>query len=509
MPSLTPPNILLIMSDEHGAAFSGPYGHPFIATPAMDRLAVEGVTFEAAYCNNPLCVPSRLSFLTGRYTMNCGGWDNATPLGVDALTWPYLLRRRGYDTALAGKMHLIGPDQLHGFERQLATDLHAQLAHPLFPWEDGVPEATQPWPGVFETGSPLPAQGRHAAVPDEASQGPSIPTGPGTTPEIIADDEATERAVAYLEDYAAGRGEAGATASAGRPFALCVGLIAPHFPFVVPEPYFSRYYPEHADLPTLPPGHLDSLPPAAARLRRAFGFWGHSDDQIRRARAAYYGLISYLDDKIARLLETLDQTGLTNETLVIHTSDHGEMLGEHGLWRKMCFYEQGARVPLQIRWPGRASAGTRVARCVSLVDLSATIVDAAGADEPAARLDGHSLARLLQGDEAGWIDEAFCEHTAHGTDRPRAMLRRGQWKICLSGRDAADLETELYDLAEDPGEFDNLAGRPAVRERQRELTRALLDRWDPAGIDSRIRVSQAERALLREAAAKGASAPLF
>lgn len=499
------PNILLIMSDEHGAAFSGTYGHPFIATPAMDRLAVEGTTFDAAYCNNPLCVPSRLSFMTGRYTMNCEGWDNAKPLSIDTITWPYLLRRRGYTTALSGKMHLIGPDQLHGFHRQLASDLHAQLVHPVFPWEDGIPEATEPWPGVFEAGPRVPAQGRQAGVPTESSPEPAIPTGPGTTPEIIADDEATDRAITYLRDYAAGRGEPGTAASAGRPFALCVGLIAPHFPFVVPEPYFSRYYPEHADLPNLPPEHLADLPPAAERLRRAFGFWGHSDEQIGRARAAYYGLVTYLDDKIAQLLNTLDETGLTDRTIVIHTSDHGEMLGEHGLWRKMCFYEQTARVPLQIRWPGRADAGGRVARCVSLVDVTATIIDAADADDPAASLDGHSLAGLIAGDEVDWTDEAFCEHTAHGTDRPRAMLRRGTWKICLSGRDTAELETELYDLATDPGEFDNLAGQPSARAKQEELTHALLGRWDPAQIDERIRASQAERALLREAT--GSSMP--
>ena len=379
------------------------------------------------------------------------GLGQRKPLSTDTVTWPYLLRRRGYDTALSGKMHLIGPDQLHGFHRQLASDLHSQLVHPVFPWEDGIPEATEPWPGMFEAGPRVPAQGRQAGVPTESSPEPAIPTGPGTTPEIIADDEATDRAITYLWDYATGRGEPGAAASAGRPFALCVGLIAPHFPFVVPEPYFSRYYPEHADLPNLPPGHLADLPPAAERLRRAFGFWGHSDEKVSRARAAYYGPVTYLDDKIARLLDTLDETGLKDRTVVIHTSDHGEMLGEHGLWRKMCFYEQTARVPLQIRWPGRTDASRRVARCVSLVDVTATIIDAAGADDPAAPLDGHSLAGLIAGDEEGWTDEALCEYTAHGTNRPRAMLRQGTWKIFLSGRDVAELETELYRPCHGPG----------------------------------------------------------
>ena len=218
------PNILLLLTDEHGAQFSGTYGHPFIATPAMDRLAAEGVTFDAAYCNNPLCVPSRLSFITGQYTHRCRGWDNATPLPPDAVTWPHLLRAQGYDVALSGKMHLIGEDPLHGFQEQLARDLHIELQHPIFPWDDGIPEASEPWPGVVRTDSRVPPgpDGVEAEAAGGGEDFDSPPTGPGRTPEIDADDDATAAAVAYLRSRAHGR--------TGRPFALCVGLIAPHFP---------------------------------------------------------------------------------------------------------------------------------------------------------------------------------------------------------------------------------------------------------------------------------------
>ena len=124
MPPTEQPNLLVIMSDEHGPMFSSAYGHPLVRTPNMDRLAESGTTFDAAYCNSPLCVPSRLSFMTGRFVSRCKGWDNATPLPSDAVTWPYLLRSLGYDVALSGKMHLIGPDTLHGFDAQLAYDPH-------------------------------------------------------------------------------------------------------------------------------------------------------------------------------------------------------------------------------------------------------------------------------------------------------------------------------------------------------------------------------------------------
>ena len=472
------PNIVVLLSDEHGAQFSSTYGHPSIATPAMDRMAAEGATFDAAYCNNPLCVPSRLSFMTGRYTHNCRGWDNATPLPADAVTWPYLLRSQGYEVVLSGKMHLVGADQLHGFERQLGRDLHADLSIEPGRWSEPLPEAKAPWRGVVGKG--------HEA------------TGPGRTPEIDADDEAVDAAVRFIGE----RDPADA-----RPFALCVGIIAPHYPFVVPEPFFSQYWPEHADLPDLPPGHLDELPPAAQRLRSICGFWGHTDEQVRRARAAYYGLVSYTDDKLRQLLDALDGSGLAENTVVVHTSDHGEMLGEHGLWRKMSFYEQSARVPLQIRWPGQASAGRRIVECVSLVDVTATLADVAGvaADQrQSLGLDGSSLAPVVAGEPGR--DEAFVELTSHGTDRPRAMLRRGTWKLCLSGGEP--LEAELYDLDADPGEFVNLACDPAAADVESQMTEELLSRWDWRAIDERIRQSQRERRLILDVAAhQGEPAP--
>ncbi len=493
------PNLLIVMTDEHGAQFSETYGHPFIRTSAMDRLAREGATFDSAYCNNPLCVPSRLSFMTGRYSHNCQGWDNVTPLPVETVTWPYLLRAQGYEVVLSGKMHLIGPDSLHGFERQLSVDLHAELRHPVYRWGAGIKEATEPWTGVTRTGARVP-EGSSQFTADTGGKDPMkqpVETGPGITPEIEADDLSVERAIAFLNSRR----------STDSPFALCVGLIAPHFPFVVPEPFFSQYFPDYADLPELPAGHLDSLPVASKRLRRLFGFWGHTDEQVRRARAAYYGLISYADSKIGEILEVLDQTGLSNNTVVVHTSDHGEMLGEHGLWRKMSFYEQSVRVPLQIRWPGRSVPGQRIPECVSLVDVTATLIDAAGADSSG--FDGHSLVGLVDQSERArtmWSDEVFAEDTSHGTDRPRAMLRRGHWKFCMSG--GKDPEAELYNLTEDPGEFINRSGDKDIKDIESDMRNSLLERWEPEIIDAKVRAHQDSAALIRSTAKPG-NPPLF
>jgi choline-sulfatase len=324
----------------------------------------------------------------------------------------------------------------------------------------------------------------------------TVPTGAGTTLEIEVDDEAEQAAIDYLKQRAA----------SDQPFALCVGFIAPHFPFVVPEPYFSDYWPENADLPDIPEGHLDKLPVAAQRLRRAFGFWGHTEDQVRRARAAYYGLITYLDRKIGNLLDALEKAGLAKNTVVVYTSDHGEMLGEHGLWRKMCFYEEAARIPLQIRCPSLFPAGKRVSQCVSLVDLTATVLDLAGISPEDQKgrwqVDGDSLLPLFRkgerGNEGTWKDEAFAEHNAHGTDRPRAMLRSDKWKLCCGyGR---PLELELYDLASDPGEFHNLAEDSRFHSERNALMGRLFQLWDGAEVDRRVRRSQQERAVIRSAA---------
>jgi choline-sulfatase len=462
------PNFLVIMSDEHGAQFSSTYGHPIIETPNMDRLAEQGVTFDANYCNSPLCIPSRASFMTGQYVSTNEIWDNTKPVPVDRLTWPYLLRNEGYDTALSGKMHLVGPDPLHGFDEQLSRDPHIEEPLGHFRWSDGIPKAAEDWYGVREA-------------------------NPGVSLMIEADDAMEEAAVEYLSDPA--RHE--------KPFAMCVGFIAPHFPFVVPERYFSKYYPDNLDMPDLPPGHLDNLPPSARRLRRMFGLdgdWTH--DEIARARAAYFGLCTYLDDKIGHLLDTLEAQGLAENTVVVYTSDHGDMLGEHGLWRKMCFYEQSARVPLQISWPSRFKGGQRVAQVVSNVDAVATILELAGIDISKWKLDGQSLVRALNGDTSGLRDIAISEHFAHGTDRAMGMVRSGRWKLCYGHGDPPELE--LYDLEADPGEFTNLAAVAEHAQVQQRLLKILLDQWgDPDALTARIVRDQEDREIVRNVTGAG------
>ncbi len=450
------PNLLIIMSDEHAPMYSSLHGHPLVQTPNMERLAALGTTFDNAYCNSPLCMPSRMSFMTGRFIHHQDTWDNACPLRVDALTWAHLLRSAGYEVVLSGKQHFCGPDRLHGFQEQLARDLHAELAHPVFDWSEGVIPAQQPWGALAEA-------------------------GPGRSTEIEVDDLAQQRALDWLRD----------PARADRPWALNVSFIAPHFPFIVPQRFWDMYPPDRIDMPDIPPGHLASLHPVYQRLRAMFGFVDFEEELVRRARAGYYGLISYLDEKIGELLDALEASGQLENTVVIHLSDHGEMNGEHGMWRKSNFYEASVRVPLQIAWPGQLPAGQRLPQVVSLVDVVATMLELAGVEAPVS-LDGDSLVGLLKGQNADWKDEAFAEYCGHGVTAPMAMLRRGRYKFNFSLGDPP----ELYDLQGDPGEFHNLAGGTAYAGVEAELQASLLSHWDPQEIETRVRRSQRERILL-------------
>jgi len=429
----------------------------------MNRLADNGVTFTNAYCNSPLCVPSRMSFMTGRYIHHIGAWDNAAPLPSDTATWAHLLRAVGYDVVLSGKQHFCGQDQLHGFRAQLARDLHAEWYHGLIDWEKGTPPAARPWQGLY-----------HA--------------GPGTTEEIKVDDLVEAQALAYLRD----------PARKDQPWALNVSFIAPHFPLIAHQRFLDLYPPDDIDLPEIPPGHLENQHPVYKRMRSMFGLVDFPEEFVRRGRAGYYGLITYLDEKLGRLLEALEETGQRDNTLVIYTSDHGEMNGEHGMWRKSNFYEPSVRVPLQLAWPGHLPVGCRIDEVVSLVDLTATIVDIAGATQ-IAPMDGESLLSLMLGDEENWKDFAFSEYTAHGVKRPMAMLRRGRYKLNYSLGD----QPELFDLQEDPNEFRDLASAPAYRPVIDELQSQLLAHWDAVNLERRVRQSQKER-LLIEAATGGA-----
>ena len=458
------PNILLIMSDEHAPQYSATYGHPLVKTPNMNRLAEMGTTFQNTYCNSPLCGPSRMSFMTGRYIHHIRAYDNATPLPSDTITWPHLLRSVGYDVVLSGKQHFVGTDQLHGFEAQLSRDLHAELwtkngvLKGTPNWANGIVDAKQPWGGLAKA-------------------------GPGHTTELEVDDHVEEATLAYLRD----------PERKNKPWCINASFIAPHFPLIAPQRFWDMYPLDEIDLPDIPPDHLENQHPVYQRMRRAFGCADFPEELVRRGRAGYYALITYLDEKIGRLIDCLEETGQLENTLIIHTSDHGEMNGEHGMWRKSNFYDASARIPLQMAWHGVIAQNKRINETVSLVDVIATLADITNTTT-ITPLDGDSLLPFMTTGDPTWKDEAFSEYLAHGVKRPMAMLRQGDYKFNYSLGDAP----ELYDLVNDPNEFTNLANDPTHQERIQNMQSHLLAHWNPEQIEQDVLQSQKERLFIEK-----------
>lgn len=446
------PNILLLMSDQHAARWCGYAGDPTVRTPNLDRLAERGVTFANAYCNSPLCVPSRMSFLTGRQVQHIGIWDNHTILPSEVETFAHVLGRAGYDVVLNGKMHFRGRDKLHGFLAQLSADPAGDdpVSFPIPRWREG---------------------GR---VPIRGATELRYREGAGKS----VDYQAEAAAIEYLTD----------PARRDVPWAMVVGIYAPHPPWEAQRRYLDQYRPESIPLPQLPAGYVERQHPVHRRKRELWQTAPFSDGMVRGARHTYFALTTRVDDQIGRILAALDRSGQAEETLVVYTSDHGELLGEHALWNKSSLLEESAHVPLVFSWPGTLPAARRVMACASLVDLSATLFGLA--DQPRTLpLDGRSLLPLAQGSDPSWPDEAICEHYGTWTDRPLAMLRRGRYKLHLSH----DEPPQLYDLRTDPRELENLASVPAHAGTLAELTSALVARWDSGRLNQKVLESQDRR----------------
>jgi choline-sulfatase len=464
------PNVLLIMVDQLAAGWLPAYGHPVAQAPNITALARAGAVFESAYCASPLCAPSRAALLTGRLPSRIDVFDNASELRASVPTVAHHLRAAGYDTCLAGKMHFVGPDQLHGFEERLTPDIYPAGLAWTPDWGRPVEERL-PW---YHTMESVLSPGVCAA-----------------SMQLDYDDEVAFRAVRRIFDYA--------RAGDREPFFLLVSFSNPHDPWEVRRRDWERYDRQAIDAPAVPAIPPSEADPHSLRLRQMIGIdeAALSDEQVRTARHAYYAAISYVDERIGELLAALDDAGLRDETTVIFTADHGEMLGERGLWYKMSFFEPSARVPLIVSTPGRVAPG-RIPEPVSLLDLAPTLLElGAPARLAALDLDGFSLWPLLEGRAERRPDAVVGEYLAEGVTSPAVMIRRGPHKFIW----CADDPDQLYDLGDDPHELVNLADRSTHAELRDEIA----GRWDMSALARRIRESQRERQLVGEALGTGDS----
>ncbi|KRW97302.1 choline-sulfatase [Paracoccus sp. MKU1] len=462
------PNILIVMADQLSGVLFPDGPADFLHVPHLRKLAERSTRYANAYTGSPLCAPGRASFMSGQLPRRTRVYDNAAEFCSDIPTYAHHLRRAGYHTCLSGKMHFVGPDQLHGFEQRLTTDIYPAD----FGW---TPDYRKPGERI-----------------DWWYHNLGSVTGAGVaeiTNQYEYDDEVAYNATRKLYDLARGADD--------RPWCLTVSFTHPHDPFVARRKYWDLY----EGIPELEPPEAipyERMDPHSQRLMDASDWRGLevTPEHVRRARQGYFANISYIDDKLGELLDVMERT--RQEAIVVFLSDHGEMLGSRGMWFKMSFFEGSARVPLMIAAPGMAPG--RVDIPVSTIDVLPTICDLAGISmaEIAPWTDGRSLAHGAEG-----RSPVAMEYAAEGSIAPLVCLRDGDWKYIACTEDPE----MLYNLAEDPAERVNRAADPAavgVLERMRAMAG---ERWDLAAYDAEVRESQARRWVVYEALRNGAYFP--
>jgi len=465
------PNIVVIMADQLAPQFCGSYGHPLVKTPHMDALANRGMRFDAAYCNAPLCAPSRFSFMSGQFVSHIAGYDNASEFKASIPTFAHALRQMDYRTCLSGKMHFVGPDQMHGFEERLTTDIYPS-DHAWTPdWEDA-DERIDKWyhnmDSVREAGTAA------------------------TTFQIEYDDETCFFARRRILEYAMNKVD---------PFSMVISFIHPHDPYVARPEWWNLYDAKDIDMP-----NTDApTDPHSERLR--VGIEADvdiaTDDEIRNARHAYYANVSYFDSKVGEIVKALDESEQLDNTIIVVTSDHGDMLGERGLWYKMNFFEHSARVPMVFAGPGVVN-GTS-GEPVSLVDLYPTFLELAGADATLpqgflANVDGVSLVPLLSGAASDFNGVAIAEYCAECASHPMLMIRDGAYKYIHCDVDPP----LLFDVVNDPRELNNLATDPNHAELASQFAARAASHWDSEQVRKDVIATQHQRRAVHAAMEQGA-----
>lgn len=468
------PNILVLQADQLTAMVLPMYGKPGVLTPHLSRLAEQGVTFVNAYCNNPVCAPSRASMLTGRMSHAVGAYDNAGEFLSAVPTLAHYLRHQGYRTCLSGKMHFIGADQLHGFEERLTTD--------IYPSDYGW---TADWTKTDEPYAPSRMSLRSIVEAGLCER----------NLQIDYDEQVAFQAEQWLYDRARDDDT--------RPFMLWASFTHPHNPFVTTREYWDLYDHARIDLPRVPFIPFAQRDPWSQRYALTIRADEHdvSEEHLRTARHAYYAMTSYFDALVGRLLTVLERTGAKDDTWVFVTADHGEMMGERGSWFKFQPFEWSVRVPLIASGPG-VKRGVREEKAVSLLDLLPTFNDLATDGrgvEPIDPLDGASLAGMLHGDSRGREDTTRIEFLGEGVYAPACILVRDGFKYVVCGDDPP----MLFDLKRDPDELVNLAGRPQAAERERAMHAEVHAHWDIATIERDVLASQRRRLFAQEALLQG------
>jgi len=467
------PNILMVMTDQMAAPVLPFHGGRVARAPHLEALADRGLLFEAAYSSSPLCAPARFSMMAGQRAARIGAFDNAAEFRSEIPTFAHYLRAAGYRTCLAGKMHFVGADQLHGFEERVTTDIYPADFGWVPDWR--FPEERIDW--WFHNMLSV----VQAGVAEQSNQ-------------LLFDDETAFQAERKLWQLARG--------ADAQPFFLCASFTHPHDPYACRQEHWNRFRHDDIDLPrvTIAPEQMD---PHSRRLRIVSDMdrYDLNDERVRKARHAYYGSIAYIDDRLGSLLRVLKETGRERDTVVVFCGDHGDMLGERGLWYKMCWYEMAARVPLIVAFPGQLAA-KRVAAPVTLMDLLPTfgaLATEGKGFELAEPVDGDDLLALANDPRAADERMIAGDYCGEGTAAPLVMLRQGTRKFVRQ----PGHPDQLFDLAADPLELSNRAGEPAEAAAVARFDAEARARWDLDGLTREVLRSQARRRLVHGASMTG------
>lgn len=451
------PNILLIMADQLSDAWLD-----VAKTPALDRLISKGARFNNAYSNSPLCAPARSAMLTGRLNSSIGAYDNAAELPASIPTFAHHLRSAGYQTCLVGKMHFVGPDQMHGYEERLSTDIYPVDFGWTPDWDN--PDDRFDW--WYHNMTSV----TDAGVVEASNQ-------------LDYDDEAGFQAVRKIRDLARTKDE--------RPWMLTVSFTHPHDPYLTRQEFWDLYNDDEIPMPAVE--QVPDPDPHSQRLAHMIesDTTPPTEDEVRTARHAYLANVSYVDSLIGDMLDALERLGMDENTVILFTTDHGDMLGERGLWYKMSFFEHSARIPMIVS--GAGVEPSSVDTPVSLLDVLPTLLSLGSCDEDDEAV-GSDLLKVASGSDPDRT--VLGEYMGEGAVAAVLMIRRGTEKFIWSAADPP----QLYDLATDPSELNNLAETQDVSDWEEEVR----ERWDAEAIDDAVRRSQEERRLVDHAHRQGA-----
>ena len=453
--SQKPTNVLFILSDEHTRDVAGCYGDKIVKTPNIDALAARGTKFTAAYTNCPICVPARASLQTGTYVAENACWDNAHPYDGSIRGWGHRLREQGHHTMSIGKLHFRSDKDDNGFVEEIIP-LHVV---------DGQGDLL----GLIRRPEPAARGG----MPDLAKA-----AGPGESTYANYDRNIRDGAIEWLTTRAS---------KLDKPWALFVSMVKPHFPLVAPPEFFAMYPPESMPMPRLYGPDAYPTHPSVKALRACMSYDDFfSPEKVRIALAAYYGMVSFLDDNIGQILRALEAAGLADTTRIVYSTDHGDNLGNRHMWGKSVHYEEAAAIPMIVAGPG-IPAGKTCKTPVTLVDIYPTIVRSVGI-EPDAQdkaLPGQSLVEIAN---APCDPErvAFGEYHAAASITAMYLVRKGRWKYIHH----VGFQPELFDLETDPGETRDLGTDPAHAATVAMMEAELRKIIDPEAVNARAFADQ-------------------